>query len=371
MKIRKPAKRMYFALVTLLPSCGNEAGQQDPRVFSEAIEVLPTSSLRSLELILRQRVVLGAGDSAGFINEIRDFAQGPAGDWLVLDAHAKAVVVFDTLGRLVKKIGRSGRGPGEFLDPFRIAVANRLLYVADLGSGTSIAKFTAAGKFLSLLSLPVGGTPTDLALNDDHLAVMTSALSDPERLGWEIVEVFDTSGRSTMRFCQLDPRYPESSRTEGMIHRVAYGSVGIQGSVVYCSQSISPTIQLMNIDNGRRWLLNKAPPIYTAPEEQHTSTNRVNVFEFLSKWTAQTRTLLIPGGVLQMYSRYNKEQSDFVRWLFACRTKSNWRNVTTCGIAELNGVLLDANSFDEIIVAEPLEVADESAAISIYSAKLP
>lgn len=48
-----------------------------------------------------------------------------------LDATNKVVRVFDPQGRYVRSIGRAGRGPGEFVTPYRLAVGAAHLYVFD------------------------------------------------------------------------------------------------------------------------------------------------------------------------------------------------------------------------------------------------
>lgn len=363
----RPARRWAWLLpVVLLPACAADATRRPADSPTGVYRILEESETLPLELVPKRTIRLGGEDSAAFVNEVRDIARGQAG-WLVLDAYAKTLAAFDSAGRLVRRIARGGRGPGELMDPFRVeAGGDPFIYVADLGRGPSLTKFTAEGEFHSFLSLKVRGTPTDIAAGGGYLAVMTSALSDPERLGWEIVEVFDTAGQPVKRFCRLDPRYPESSRTEGMIHRVAYGSVGLRGTVAYCSQSISPVIQLVDLRDDRSWTLDVAPPLYVPPTEQHTPANRVQVFEFLSAWTAHTRTIVVPGAVLSMYSRYDPEAEDFTRWLFACRTDPGWSRVQRCGIAAASGILLYAESIDEILLAEP-PAENESAAITLYA----
>jgi hypothetical protein len=64
--------------------------------------------------------------------DVADIAAAPSGDLYVLDAGDKSVRVFNAAGRLVRRFGREGGGPGEFNLPIALRV-DSLVAVSDLG----------------------------------------------------------------------------------------------------------------------------------------------------------------------------------------------------------------------------------------------
>lgn len=84
-------------------------------------------------------------------------AEDPEGRVYALNFGDKRVVVFDTTGRFVRSIGKTGKGPGEFTSPTRLAVVGSDgLYVMD-PLQRRISRFRRSdGSHLSDLPLSVG-----------------------------------------------------------------------------------------------------------------------------------------------------------------------------------------------------------------------
>jgi hypothetical protein len=72
----------------------------------------------------------GTGDSA--FGMVADVALGEDGAVYVADPTQRRILVFDSVGRYQRSIGRTGQGPGEFLVPFRLLVRDSLLVVFDV-----------------------------------------------------------------------------------------------------------------------------------------------------------------------------------------------------------------------------------------------
>jgi hypothetical protein len=77
------------------------------------------------------------------------FSQGL---WFLADESADEIVVVDSTGREVRRFGRRGRGPGEFLMPTAISVFQGKTIVADLGN-QRLATFDSSGKHIEAISL--------------------------------------------------------------------------------------------------------------------------------------------------------------------------------------------------------------------------
>jgi len=95
---------------------------------------------------------------------ISDLDVDAAGDIYVLDAGDAVVRIFDETGTPLRQFGRKGSGPGEFLEPARIAVARDTILIVD----SRLHLFSATGDLLQTVSvdwtrvgwpLAVGGGP--------------------------------------------------------------------------------------------------------------------------------------------------------------------------------------------------------------------
>jgi len=103
-------------------------------VDSDNIEINPTNCFYFSTLFkgIPKTIFLETSESCliGLISKIRVCDQF----FLVLDGYkAKSLFVFDKEGRFIRKIGRTGQGPGEYVQPcdFTIDKENRTVYVLD------------------------------------------------------------------------------------------------------------------------------------------------------------------------------------------------------------------------------------------------
>jgi hypothetical protein len=53
------------------------------------------------------------------------------GNFYVLDTKWKGILKFDSKGAYIKKMGRPGQGPGEFMNPISMCITNTRVYVSD------------------------------------------------------------------------------------------------------------------------------------------------------------------------------------------------------------------------------------------------
>jgi hypothetical protein len=94
------------------------------------------------------------GEEAEF-TEIIAGTVGPTGNVYVVDRLSYAVAAFSPAGRMLWKVGRKGRGPGEYQLPYRIAVTPAgTLLVYDLGTG-DVTTLSQDGRFISRSHLPL------------------------------------------------------------------------------------------------------------------------------------------------------------------------------------------------------------------------
>lgn len=144
-------------------------------------------------------LVIGAGGvNAGELLTPRNLAIGPEDNLYVLDSGNHRVVVFDSEGQLLRDWGSFGQEPGQFNEPWGIAVDDAHVYVADTWNHR-VQKFTLEGELVTIfgqsgtsaeLGAESGGFffgPRSVALlPDDQIAVTDT--------GNHRLQIFDRDG---------------------------------------------------------------------------------------------------------------------------------------------------------------------------------
>jgi hypothetical protein len=127
----------------------------------------------------REVTRLGAfDDSVLAFSRITDLGLGPDGKLYVAQAQEATVVVLEPDGTLVRRIGRRGQGPGEFLSPAGLGWRGDTLWVLDAAS-RRVSYFQAglhvrSHSFGSLGLVAGGNVATQLPLaNGSYVAVVT------------------------------------------------------------------------------------------------------------------------------------------------------------------------------------------------------
>jgi len=144
-------------------------------------------------------LVIGAGGvHAGELLAPRNVAVGPDGNLYVLDSGNHRVVVFDSNGQMLRDWGSFGQEPGQFNEPWGIAVDDSFLYVADTWNHR-VQKFSQEGDLVTTFGQ--SGTTAELGaesggfffgprsitlLPDDRLAVTDT--------GNHRLQIFDRDG---------------------------------------------------------------------------------------------------------------------------------------------------------------------------------
>ena len=103
----------------------------------------------------------------GRINHVEFFDD----TFYVLDkTRAKALFVFDLNGHFIRKIGRRGKGPGEYITPssFSIDMDNRQIYVLD---NRRILIFTTNGTFINQIKVEERDSPLHIAVKDEFIYI--------------------------------------------------------------------------------------------------------------------------------------------------------------------------------------------------------
>jgi 6-bladed beta-propeller len=111
--------------------------KEDFPLPSHAIELTTSASFPSVEK-----------ESEGLdVVEPRGFAQDEDGRIYIADMTRNEAMIFDQAGMYIKSFGRSGQGPGEFLQPWHLLTWNGRILVSDTGN-RRIQFFDRDGRYL-------------------------------------------------------------------------------------------------------------------------------------------------------------------------------------------------------------------------------
>ncbi len=93
-------------------------------VAEDAIELEKLKSFLSKELI----------EKGGFLWKPLGITPLPNGNIIVNDQKAHHILMFDDYGYLIRKIGKNGQGPGEFVNPYSMTATPNAIIISDNGN---------------------------------------------------------------------------------------------------------------------------------------------------------------------------------------------------------------------------------------------
>lgn len=148
-----PAVSPIIPLLLCLPACTDSPPPEaqilvDETGFSQIRLPVPLSTYLATE----RPEVLEAVDflqvNLDTFGYIADIASSSTGSIAVLDRLEKKVIVFDSAGSETARLGREGRGPGEFLDPWAVAWMGETIIVWQ-SAQPFLTAFSPTGKVAS------------------------------------------------------------------------------------------------------------------------------------------------------------------------------------------------------------------------------
>lgn len=322
---------------------------------------IDAGSVGELDLTLEETIRLGTSDE-GFVNGVTDIAFSDSLIF-VLDGFDQSVKLFDSdTGRLMRRFGQRGEGPGEFRYPMAIEVWKDTVYVVDPSLGPELQVFSTEGDFLGERRIDVPGTPADLSISDHGLAVVV-LLSHEENPGdSHIARLLSMDGSARMAWCEIDGRFLTSEREQGLLDRMRQSNVTATVDAVACIQPISPAIQLLSSDT---IALNLVPPFYREPlDRPFEGVTQPEIFDFLSSWTAHNNSYVWDDGFISVYSEYDLETQSFSFSIFRCLSVPG--GDSSCAQATGLGNVVAVPNLHTIYVEE-IEDADRGSALRVFT----
>ena len=129
-------------------------------------------------------IPLDLGD--GIAGEIADLIRDAEGNFYLPDWQQHTVWVVEPQGKLIRKIGQEGRGPGELTNPRSVALHDGRVFVLD-NDNDRISAFSISGQYLTSHRIDVY-LSTGMLINDDGHIIVSSVLSP------SLFTVYDTDG---------------------------------------------------------------------------------------------------------------------------------------------------------------------------------
>lgn len=344
-----------LGLAIALTACradDDASSRRDPRLGDPKVP--------RLALMLVDSLVLGS--PADGVLTITDF-EIHDGNVYVVDEMAKTVHVFNASGERIRTLGREGQGPGEFRMPASVAFSEEGVLVMDPSHGKRVSLFGHDGRFIEMRNFDTPTAATGILTDRGRMIGMgVVAIADPAREGRNVLGITDAAGKRLGAGCAIDERYIESRRAGGMIGSLTYGSVAARDGRIYCTQMISPVVQVMDSLGRPIEQIRLTPPFYAAPEDRPATQDRTAILNYLATFMAHVAFYPVEGGFVSVYSRYSDEWTDIRYHLFICDTT---RAEPRCSVVYDTLKPVYVPSLDRVYIQQDHD-ADEAMRIGVY-----
>lgn len=166
--------------------------------FSIALTARPAAAPFALAATARAAFGSESDSDAVLIGNIKAVALLPSGDVVVLDDKQSELRIFGSTGAPKQRLGRAGRGPGEFFHPVSLAVDDGgRLYVGDLARAIQVFALSPSGcRYLRTMQNEIAAR--SMCFLDTLLVVQGTTLGQEA-----ILHVYDPSGRRLRSFGAL------------------------------------------------------------------------------------------------------------------------------------------------------------------------
>ena len=220
-------KVLLAGAILQIAACGSERPEAPISALTREVDstksvVAVRNSGVAPRWILEPLVTVGTEGSLGEpavdeFGQISSVSTDMTGTLWVADDFSHEIRVFDTQGALVRRIGREGQGPGEFLSVNSLAWVDDRLLVLDLGNGR-VAELSETGEWLGARPAPgsVGGRPSTLRLYAVTDSTVVQWSLKPEESGAALMWVEHRLGGVSGEWPQLvlSPPAPTMIRCE-------------------------------------------------------------------------------------------------------------------------------------------------------------
>jgi hypothetical protein len=191
-----------------------------------AVNVLPAVQLEKIDT-----VTLSDGGGDDFLKAPALFAVTEDGLYLIPDRKDADIKVFDLKGKFVKRIGRKGHGPNEFINPMACDYLNRRYIVLDMGKRAYMLFGRDKRKFLKEIktrrSIYMG---KGLSLMKNDKLLLEGHITDKNGRAWQCY-IYDFNSGQYEHLVPKETKYGFNSIKE---YKKAHGDLSAIGTPGYC-----------------------------------------------------------------------------------------------------------------------------------------
>jgi hypothetical protein len=276
------------------------------------------------------------------------------GKVFVLDGMRRRVLVYDSTGKFLRRVADWGRADGELESPYRLALTYDTLLVLDITHNNSVNAFDRDGNFIG------ARFPTLHRLSASSLA-LGNTVAVFERPGRTVVSIRDRQGKELASGCVSADGYQASEKRQGIIRRFTGRIVALRNNRIYCAQTITPVVTVLDLSGNAVDYIAVAPPFYVSPLDIPDSRNQKTISNFLSRWTALNSFEPTPKGFMSIYTRYDLASSQFLARFFGCDVVGRPRN---CFSGSVPGTPLRILSPDTVLTS--VSGADGQVGLQVF-----
>lgn len=177
---------LLVLILTVIFGCGKKKEQYEV-LFVNGKKTIKNYNVNSRiphsKKLKKRLTILSDYKTENSFSKISDVKVDKNRNIFILDSKMKSIYKYDDKGVLIKRIGKKGNGPGEFIGVSNFVLANDIILIPD-HSAKKINKFDLNGEFLSAKNLKKASSlPENLiSLNDSLLC------------GTQVIPVFSKEG---------------------------------------------------------------------------------------------------------------------------------------------------------------------------------
>lgn len=134
-----------------------------------------------------------------FISKPNGLAVDERDNMYIADMQNNCIMVYDSAGYFLKKIGRAGQGPGEFMIPVDVAIAREKLFVLE-AENFRVSILDLEGNFIRSFRVEPLTSDQKIAVSKDGNII---CLNEPSPKTYSLFTFYDCSGKVVRRFGEL------------------------------------------------------------------------------------------------------------------------------------------------------------------------
>lgn len=200
--IHRREKPLAVAVLVLMIASAQAIGQESKKTSPTALAGFP--------VVLGPGMVVGESEGLGIP---LDLAVAGDGSVYVVDWPNRSVLHYDLAGRLLWKVGRRGRGPGEFEAPTRVTVLSDSSIAVYDQAQDRFTRLGSDGRYIEDFKLELTIRPLDniVGLPDGGVAVSGTNYNNPALARG--VHIFNKAHQHVRSFGPVPPLRNESLRS--------------------------------------------------------------------------------------------------------------------------------------------------------------